>query len=123
MTSATVGGTTATFAYRGDSLRDSLTTGGNTTTFTWDIASGMPQVLDDGAFKYPSANSGQANGLGRIAEVGPGTTTHYYLPDGLGSTMALVDAIGAVVNTNTTPGEDTKRSDRGAALAGCVPVR
>jgi RHS repeat-associated protein len=52
----------------------------------------MPQVLDDGTFKY-------VYGLGRIAEVGPGTTTHYYLPDGLGSTMALVDSSGAAVNT------------------------
>jgi RHS repeat-associated protein len=31
--------------------------------------------------------------------VGPGTTTHYYLPDGLGSTMKLVDSSGTVVNT------------------------
>ncbi len=48
MTSATVGGTTTTFAYRGDGLRHSRTTGGNTTTFTWDINGGLPVVLDDG---------------------------------------------------------------------------
>jgi hypothetical protein len=52
----------------------------------------IPQVLDDGSFKY-------VYGLGRIAEVGPGTTTHYYLPDGLGSTMALVDSSGSAANT------------------------
>jgi YD repeat-containing protein len=92
MTSATVGGTATTFGQNGSYLRESLTTGGNTTTFTWDIANRIPQVLDDGTFKY-------VYGLGRIAEVGPGTTTHYYLPDGLGSVMALANSSGTVVNT------------------------
>ncbi|HLF79431.1 MAG TPA: RHS repeat-associated core domain-containing protein [Dehalococcoidia bacterium] len=92
MTSATVGGTSTTFAYNGDGLRNSRTVGGNTTTFTWDVAQSDPQVLDDGAFKY-------VYGLGRVAEIGPGTTTHYYLPGGLGSTMALVDSTGAIVST------------------------
>jgi RHS repeat-associated protein len=90
ITSATVSSTTTTFAYNGDGLRDSRTQG-STTTFTWDVNAGIPQVLDDGTFKY-------VHGLGRISEVGPGTT-HYYLPDGLGSTMGLVDASGASVNT------------------------
>jgi len=48
MVSATVNSVTTTFAYRGDGLRDSRTVGGNTTTFTWDIAGGLPVVLDDG---------------------------------------------------------------------------
>ena len=92
MTSATVSSTTTTFVYNGDGLRNSLTTGGNTTTFTWDVAASIPEVLEDGSFKY-------VYGLGRLAEVGPTTTTHYYLPDGLGSTMALVNSSGSVVNT------------------------
>jgi hypothetical protein len=34
---------------RGDGLRNSRTVGGGgTVTFTWDIASGLPVVLDDG---------------------------------------------------------------------------
>ena len=36
-------------------------------------------------------------GIGRIAQVS-GSGTHYYLSDGLGSTMALTDADGDVVN-------------------------
>jgi uncharacterized protein RhaS with RHS repeats len=48
--------------------------------------------LDDEDFSY-------IYGLGRIAQVGGGGSTHYYLPDALGSTMALIDASGAVVNT------------------------
>ncbi|MGE0600435.1 MAG: hypothetical protein AB7J35_14890 [Dehalococcoidia bacterium] len=48
MISATVNSVTTTFAYRGDGLRDSRTVGMSTTTFTWDIAGGLPVVLDDG---------------------------------------------------------------------------
>jgi RHS repeat-associated protein len=85
-----VGGTTTTFAYRGDGLRDSRTTGGNTTTFTWDIGGGLPVVLDDG--------SQYVYGLGLVSQVS-GANTYYYLPDGLGSTMAMVDGGGTVVKT------------------------
>jgi RHS repeat-associated protein len=90
MTSATVSSLTTTFAYNGDGLRDSLTVNSNTTTFTWDVNTSIPQVLDDEDFRY-------VYGLGRIAQVG--ADTHYYLTDGLGSTMALTDDTGAVVNT------------------------
>jgi RHS repeat-associated protein len=47
-------------------------------------------VLDDEAYRY-------VYGLGRISQVGTGS--HYYLTDGLGSTMALTNDTGAVVNT------------------------
>ena len=90
LTSATVSGATTAFAYNGDGLRHSRTFAGNTTTFTWEVARSIPQVLDDETFRY-------VYGLGRIAQVS-GTATHYYLPDGLGSTMALIDAAGTVVN-------------------------
>src|SRR5262249_9000665 len=90
MTSATVGGTTTTFAYRGDGLRDSRTTGGATTTFTWDAAAGLPVVLDDGSQYVHGAS-------GLVSQVAGGST-YYYLADGLGSTMKTVDATGAVVN-------------------------
>ena len=52
----------------------------------------MPQVLDDGDFRY-------VYGLGRIAEVDGSDNAYYYLPDGLGSTMALTDDSGTVENT------------------------
>jgi YD repeat-containing protein len=68
LTSATVSGTTTTFGYNGDGLRDSLTTGGNTTTFTWDINRSSAQVLDDGSFNY-------IYGIDRIAQVSGSTTT------------------------------------------------
>ena len=52
MTSATVDSATTTFAYpsgyrKDDSLRDSRTFDSNTTTFTWDVAVGLPVVIDD----------------------------------------------------------------------------
>ena len=87
LTSATVSSATTTFAYNGDGLRSSR----NSTTFTWDVNLPIPQVIDDGTLKY-------VYGLGRIAQVGAGGT-FYYLADGLGSTMALVNSAGAVVNS------------------------
>jgi YD repeat-containing protein len=91
LTSATVASAATTFAYNGDGLRDSLTFD-STTTFTWDVNAVIPQVLDDETLRY-------VYGLGRIAQVESDDDTFYYLTDGLGSTMALVDDQGDVVNT------------------------
>ena len=54
-----------------------------TTTFTWDIAAGLPVVLDDGNRYLYGA------GLSAMKQ---GSAWSYYLADGLGSTMAVVDA-------------------------------
>jgi RHS repeat-associated protein len=92
LTSATVGSATTDMAYNGDGLRDSRTVGEDTVTFTWDVAQSIPQVIDDGSLAY-------VYGLGHISQVAADDTTFYYLSDGLGSTMALTDADGDVVNT------------------------
>ncbi|HLF77756.1 MAG TPA: RHS repeat-associated core domain-containing protein [Dehalococcoidia bacterium] len=55
------------------------------------MATSIPQVLDDETLKY-------VYGLGRISQVGA-SATYYYLADGLGSTMTLVDDAGDLVNT------------------------
>ncbi|MGH9252632.1 MAG: RHS repeat-associated core domain-containing protein, partial [Acidimicrobiales bacterium] len=92
MTSATVNSVTTTFAYRGDGLRDSRTTNSVTTGFTWDIAAGLPVVIDDGnRYVY---------GAGLEAQI-DGSDTYYYLGDGLGSTMAMVDSTGTVQKSYT----------------------
>ena len=92
MTSASVGGVASSFDYRGDGLRNSRTTGGATTTFTWDVAAGLPVILDDGAqYVY---------GAGLVAQVS-GANTYYYLADGLGSVMATVDGSGTLANAYT----------------------
>ena len=92
MTSATVASLTTTFAYNGDGLRDSLTVSANTTTFTWDVNTSIPQVLDDEDFRY-------VYGLGLISMTDSSGVQSYRLTDGLGSTMALTDDDGDVVNT------------------------
>ena len=79
--------------------------GGVTTTFTWDIAGGLPVVLDDGA-RY-------VYGAGLVSQVS-GANTYYYLADGLGSTMKTVDATGAVVNGYTYDVYGKKTSSTGS---------
>ena len=77
---------------RGDGLRNSLTIGAATKTFTWDVNVGPPVILDDGAQYVYGA------GLEAMKRSG---AWYYYLADGLGSTMAIVDATGAVQNSYT----------------------
>ena len=62
------------------------------TTFTWDINAGLPVVLDDGNQYLYGA------GLSAMKQSG---SWFYYLADGLGSTMAIVDANGDVENGYT----------------------
>jgi RHS repeat-associated protein len=59
-----------------------------TTTFTMDLASGLSQVLSDGANAY-------LYGTGRIAQVSA-TDTQYFLGDALGSVRQMTDESGAV---------------------------
>ncbi len=92
MVSATVNSATTTFAYRGDGLRESRTVGMSTTTFTWDVNAGLPVVLYDG--------SSYLYGFGLEAMEQSGDW-YYFLADGLGSTMAIVDDAGAVQNRYT----------------------
>ncbi|MGH2607886.1 MAG: RHS repeat domain-containing protein [Tepidiformaceae bacterium] len=105
MVEATVNSVTTTFAYRGDGLRDSRTTNSVTTGFTWDIAAGLPVVIDDGA-KY-------VYGAGLEAQIS-GANTYYYLADGLGSTVKTVDASGNVVNSYTYDIYGKKTSSTGS---------
>ncbi len=107
LTSATVSSTATTFAYNGDGLRDSLTTGGNTMTSTWDINAGLAQELYDGSLSY-------VYGIGRIAQIDGSGNTYYYLPDALGSTMALCDASGTVVNSYNYDAFGAIRSSSGS---------
>ena len=92
MVEATVNAVTSTYTYRGDGLRDSRTVGMTTTTFTWDVNAGLPVVLDDGSQYLYGA------GLSAMKQSG---NWFYYLADGLGSTMAIVDANGDVENGYT----------------------
>lgn len=74
MVSATVNSVTTTFAYRGDGLRDSRSvSGGASTTFTWDIAGGLPVVLDDGnQYVYGAGLTAQKQGGSWVGILLPG---------------------------------------------------
>jgi RHS repeat-associated protein len=86
-------GTTATYAYNGDGLRVSKTLSGTTTQQTWDIAEGLPLLLQDGTTSYVTGLGGLP--LEQIA----GNTTSYYHQDRIGSTRAITDSKGGVVST------------------------
>ena len=107
MTSATVNSVTTDFTYRGDGLRETRSVGMATTRFTWDLAAGLPVVLDDGnQYVY---------GAGLVSMKQSGDW-HYYLADGLGSTMKVVD------DTGTVEDRGRERGRRGRARFGqrCV---
>jgi RHS repeat-associated protein len=84
-----VSGTLTTeYTYNGDGLRVGQTLNGQGTTFTWDVAGSLPQVLatsDGAAYLY---------GLGLLAQ--QSGAWQYPLPDGLGSLRQWTDVGGQV---------------------------
>jgi RHS repeat-associated protein len=93
LTEATVGGTSASFAYLADGTRESKVSGSTTTAYLHDREAGLPQVVDDGTTSY-------LRGAGLAAEVDDATGDAVSpLADGLGSVRARADATGAVVGT------------------------
>ena len=79
-----------TYTYRGDGLRSTKTvTTTNTLTYTWDINSGLPEVLQDGTWSY-------VYGLGLISQTDGNGVQNYILADGLGSTRRLTSADGSL---------------------------
>jgi len=105
-----IGGNTSTYAYNGDGLRASRTAGGTTASYTWDVGSGLPVILQETA-------GGQTTyyvyGLDLIASVTGGAAT-YYLTDGLGSTTELANGGGTVSDTYRYDAFGAVRSSTGA---------
>lgn len=80
-----------------DALRLTRTSGGTTTSYMWDVGRGLPRMLDDGSYQYI-----YGAGAGPVERVAlSGGTTHYFLADGLGSTLAIVDSSGTTAQTYT----------------------
>ena len=92
MTGATVGGQTTTFAYAGDGVRASTTTGGATTPLLWDREAGLPQLVADGTQSYVHAG-------GVRAGIDAGNAATYPLADGVGSVRGRTDGAGVFVGT------------------------
>jgi len=90
-------GTASTYVYDGDGKRSSATSGGSTTSFVYDVGSGLPVVLLDASRKYVWG----AGGLAYETDLS-GNVQSVPLVDGLGSVRALTDGTGGLVQTYRT---------------------
>ncbi len=98
---------TLVYTYNGDGLRVAQSAGGTLTTYAWDWAAAVPELLSDGNALYLVGHEtlGQQDG-GEWA---------YYLPDALGSIRQAANAAGAVVRVREW---DPYGVEVGSALAG-----
>jgi RHS repeat-associated protein len=92
---ATIGATTETYAYAGDGVRLSASTGAaanQTTKYLWDRNFGLPQLAierdgNNALLRY------YRYGLDLLRETA-GSSTYYYHPDGLGSAADVTSSSG-----------------------------
>jgi RHS repeat-associated protein len=82
-------GDATTYAYSGDGLRTSKTTGTSATTFAWDRSQPVPALLSDGHNSYLYGPDGLP--LEQIPSTG---TPQYLHHDRLGSTRLITDSSG-----------------------------
>ncbi|MDY7078649.1 MAG: RHS repeat-associated core domain-containing protein, partial [Chloroflexota bacterium] len=82
---------TLVYTYSAAGLRVAQSVDGDVTTFAWDWASGLPEMLSDGASVYLVGH----DTLGRW----DGATWAYHLPDALGSVRQATDGAGAVTDS------------------------
>ncbi|HDQ72679.1 MAG TPA: PKD domain-containing protein, partial [Chloroflexi bacterium] len=80
---------TLVYTYTADGLRVAQSADGAVTTFAWDWATGVPELLSTGSARYLVGHDtlGQWDGAWT-----------YYLPDALGSVRQATDGAGAVVS-------------------------
>jgi uncharacterized protein RhaS with RHS repeats len=103
--------------YNGDGLRMIRTVAGQgTANYVWDVAAGLPVVLQDGtnAGACPE-RSRRVYGLDLISRTDSGGDQEYYLTDGLGSTTELTDGAGSVTGTYSYDVFGAVRAHSGAA--------
>jgi hypothetical protein len=81
LTQAVINGVTFSSTYNGDGLRMSHTENSVTTSYTWDVAAGLPVVIqdDDNTYVY---------GLDLISQTDEDGVQTYYFSDGLGCRTA-----------------------------------
>lgn len=89
-------GSSVSYAYNGDGLRTSKTVSGSTASLLWDVASGLPLMLESAGVRYVYGPGGAV-----IAQIDSGGTALYYHQDHLGSTRVLTNGSGSVVATYT----------------------
>jgi len=103
-------GTASTYVYDGDGKRSSATSGGSTTSFVYDVGSGLPVVLLDANRKYVWG----AGGLAYETDLS-GNVQSIPLFDGLGSVRALTDGTGVLVQTYRTDPFGVPTTTQGAS--------
>ena len=106
------GSTTAQYGYDGDGLRQSKTVGSTTTNQLWDVAEGMPLMVQDGSTRYITGPGGLP-----IEQVDGSSNVLYYYQDQLGSTRALLDGSGNTQATYTLDAYGNVTSKTGSASA------
>jgi RHS repeat-associated protein len=86
-----------TYTFNGDGLRASQTTSGTTSYITWDLAQGLPLILNDGTNNYIYGPGGLP-----IEQINNSTSTVTYLHhDQAGSTRLLTGSTGTVTGKCT----------------------
>jgi len=93
-------GTTATYTYDGDGLRQSKTVSGTTDAFTWDAAEGTPGVLVDATSASTTYFVYDSGGI-PIEQISSSGAVDFYYHDQLANTRVLADTSGTVVGTFT----------------------
>jgi RHS repeat-associated protein len=87
-------GTSAEYSYDGSGLRTQKNVGGTVTAFTWNLAGGLPTILLEGQTAYVTGLGGLP-----VEQISSTGQVYFYHPDQLGSTRAITDSTGAVVQT------------------------
>jgi RHS repeat-associated protein len=77
-------------------LRASKAVNGTSEGYVWNLAEGMPTIIEDGGTRYITGPDGLP-----IEQVDGSGATAYYLQDQLGSTRGLTDSTGQVVEQAT----------------------
>ena len=88
--------TTATYAYNGDGLRVSKTTGGISSPFVWDASAATPFVISDGTYQYIYGPGGAA--LEQIAMLGSISLQGRSSNQGTSRTLTLIIPSGTQPN-------------------------
>jgi RHS repeat-associated protein len=82
---------TLVYTYNAQGLRVAQSVDGDASTYAWDWASGLPEMLSEGGNLYLVGH----DTLGRW----DGGTWTYHLPDALGSVRQMTDGAGAVASS------------------------
>ena len=87
-------GTGASYAYNGDGLRVSKTVNATLQAHVWDLAGGLPLMIQDGSTSYVTGSEGLP-----LEQMNIDGSVNYLHQDQLGSTRAITDASGALVQS------------------------